>query len=367
MQPSFSFIKIFFLCLCAFFSITYAISDISEGEGYNRLLIASLVGVAFGYAVISLGNFFKTFNLRIFNITALGLLFGYFMGEIIWNTFQSTLLPIFPRLTDEIVTLTRIGIFLTSAYLGLFTTFKASEELYFSVPFIKFQANTQKKKDFLIEPSILLDPRIIDLANSGILDSSLIIPRCLIKECTENVDNPEETIRSRVKRSLETIKKLESFPNLDLRYTEVDFPEIDDPIFKYVKLAQLLNANILTADANRLNQSNIDGVKLVNINALSSPFKPLTHLGESIFIKIQRYGKDPRQGIGYLEDGTMVVVNGGAEYIGESIRAQILSVKHTSSGRMIFCNATDDHSTSESALATVGENTDNMVKNYFAH
>jgi uncharacterized protein YacL len=86
----------------------------------------------------------------------------------------------------------------------------------------------------------------------------------------------------------------------------------------------------------------IEGVRVINLHTLSNALKPLMQAGEHIKIKIQRYGKEPRQGVGYLEDGTMVVVNGGGEYIGEIIDAKVLSVKHTSSGRMIFCNAPDE-------------------------
>ena len=134
-------------------------------------------------------------------------------------------------------------------------------------------------------------------------------------------------------------------PDLNVRFNETDFPEISEHTGKLVKLARLTNANLITAEMNQVETSAVEGVKIININRLSNAIKPLTQSGESITIKIQRYGKEARQGVGYLDDGTMVVVNGGGDYIGETIKAQVLSVKHTSSGRMIFCN------TRESAAA----------------
>jgi uncharacterized protein YacL len=110
---------------------------------------------------------------------------------------------------------------------------------------------------------------------------------------------------------------------------------------KIIRLGRLLDANILTADAGKIQSSAVEGVRLINLHALSNALKPLMQTGEQIRVKIQRYGKEPRQGVGYLEDGTMVVVNGGGSYIGETIDAIVLSVKHTSSGRIIFCNAPD--------------------------
>lgn len=150
--------------------------------------------------------------------------------------------------------------------------------------------------------------------------------------------------KSKCRRALESIKKLEVITHLDLRFNDTDFPETADNFAKLTRLARLLDAHLLTADLGRLQMSSIEGIRIINIHALSNALKPLMQAGENIKIKIQRYGKEPRQGVGYLEDGTMVVVNGGGDYIGEVIDARVLSVKHTSSGRMIFCNAEEEDS-----------------------
>jgi len=201
---------------------------------------------------------------------------------------------------------------------------------------------SHKKKDILVDLSILSDPRIIDLASSGLLDHHLIIPRFAVKELYTLAEAGDDIIKSKARRSLELIKKLESMPSLDLRYVETDFPDIKDPMMKLIRLARFMDTHIITSDINRIQQSSIEGVRIINIHMLSNALKPITQAGESINIKIQRYGKEARQGVGYLEDGTMVVVNGGAEFIGETIKAYVLSVKHTSSGRMIFCNAAEE-------------------------
>jgi len=245
-------------------------------------------------------------------------------------------------------------------------TARASEEFYLSIPFVKFKATANKKKDILIDVSILLDSRIIDLSASGILDNHLILPKFTLKELYTQVENGDETTKAKARRSLEVCKKLESLPNLNLRFSDTDFPEIKDPIIKLVRLARLLDANVITADINRIQQSSIEGIAVINIHSLSNALKPLTQTGEHVNIKIQRYGKEARQGVGYLEDGTMVVVNGGAEHIGETIKAQVLSVKHTSSGRMIFCNAPDECPLSEFESNHTLSSFENSHKNYFA-
>lgn len=134
---------------------------------------------------------------------------------------------------------------------------------------------------------------------------------------------------------------------------------------KLIRLARLQDANIMTADINRVQQAMIDGIRIINLHLLANALKPITQTGEFLHIKIQRYGKEPRQGVGYLEDGTMVVVNGGAEFIGETIKTQVLSVKHTSSGRMIFCNAMDESLGLEEPPLTP-QDAESSHKNYFA-
>ena len=197
---------------------------------------------------------------------------------------------------------------------------------------------------FLLDASTLADSRLVDFAASGIIDNQLILAQVLIKDLYAQAESSDETIKAKAKRSLEIVKKLSELPHLELRYNDTDFPEVKDPMHKLLRLARLLNANIFTADLSRLQMASIEGIRVIHLHILSNALKPLMQAGEHIKIKIQRYGKEPRQGVGYLEDGTMVVVNGGGQYLGETIETQVLSVKHTSSGRMVFCNALEEES-----------------------
>lgn len=355
MQISLTFIRILFFTLCVLFFATFTTARASDSSYFVNLALGIISGAAFGAALIFLEIFFKRFNLRIFNIAALGLFFGYLMGEAILLLTQSVLNVADAHISSETLMLVRIGIFLFSAYFGMILTARASEELYVSIPFVKFKPGSNKKKDHLIDTSVLLDPRIIDLATSGLLDHQLILPRFILKELYDSAETGDEATKMKARRCAEVIKKLENMPTLGLRYADLDFPETKDSMAKLIRLARLLDANIFTGDTNRIQQSNLEGIRVINLIMLLIALKPLAQAGEFINIKIQRYGKEARQGIGYLEDGTMVVVNGGAEFIGEIIRAQVLSVKHTSSGRMIFCNAIEDHLMGETNLITTAD------------
>jgi len=365
MNISLSFIRSFFLLMCILFLTTYVTTTSEDGATITNILIGIGAGIAFGFILIGTDYFFKRFNLRSFNIAMLGLFIGYLMGEALLLIFNTVLnvstLPIHPETTNLI----RIAIFLFAVYLGMVMTARASEELHVSIPFIKFKPTSHKKKDILIDVSILLDSRIIDLASSGLLDHHLVLPRFTLKELYAMSESGDESAKAKSRRCLDVFKKLENIPTLELRYSDTDFPEVKEPMSKLIRLARLLEANIITADISRIQQSTIEGIRIININTLANALKPITQSGESINIKIQRYGKEARQGVGYLDDGTMVVVNGGAEYIGDIIKAQVLSVKHTTSGRMIFCNATDETLLSEQESAQSVLNLDNALKNYF--
>lgn len=365
MQLSLTFIRTLFVMLCTILAILLAAASASAENQLARIAIGAISGVVFGGFVISLDLLFKRLNLRTFNTAIIGLFIGYLMGSAILLVIQAVLdIGVIP-LNPQILLMIQASVFLVVCYLGMVMTARASNELYVSIPFIRFKTNSQVKKDILLDQSALLDPRTIDLASSGLLDQNLVIPRFLIKELHEQVENLDEGVRLKAKRCLEAHKKLEAFPTLELRYAENNFPEVQDSTSKLMRLARLLEASILTADSSRIQQM-AEGIRLINIHSLSNAMKPLAQNGESLNIKIQRYGKEPRQGVGYLDDGTMVVVNGGADYIGATIRAQVLSVKHTTSGRMIFCNASESDFFDEPVHAGVLAENEPSPSNYFA-
>lgn len=366
MNASIVFARIFFLLLCILFVTTFTLTSLPGGMNYANVLKGLLGGSLLGAFLIGSEYIFSRFSLRAFNLAALGLFFGYLLGQAVLLIFDGIISISGIASSGEILGIIKTAIFLYTCYLGLIMTAKGSEELYLSIPFVKFKPTYQKKKDILLDISILTDPRIIDLATSGLLDHHLIFPRFALKELYQMADSNDEMIKAKARKSLEVVKKLEGIPSLELRYVDNDFPEIKDVHAKLTHLARHLDANIITSDINRVQISEIEGIRVININLLSNALKPITTAGEFLSIKIQRYGKEPRQGVGYLDDGTMVVVNGGAEFIGEVIRTQVLSVKHTSSGRMIFCNAAEDTVLTEQELQQSVKNLENTHKNYFA-
>lgn len=345
MNIALNFIRVIFFILSVFFMSVY-MAGRNEGSTILNILYGGIIGAVFGSVLLIFSYYFRRYNLRSFNILVIGIFFGYFLGLGLNLIFDAILEisrsadkgEVLESLDNRVIEMIKVALFLFGIFLGSLLTLRAADELYVSIPFVKFSPLAQKKKDIIIDISVLKDARIIDLAASGLLDSHLIIPRFIIKDLYAIAETGDETRKSSARRCLEVVKKLETTPDLDLRFNDTDFPEAKDMMNKMIRLARLLDGNILTADITKVQMAAIEGVKIINIHTLSNAIKPLTQTGEMITIKVQRFGKEPKQGVGYLEDGTMVVINGGADYIGQTIEAHVLSVKHTTSGRMIFCN-----------------------------
>ncbi len=365
MNISISFIRAFFTALCILLATSYSAMAVNGGLTVANVAIGMTGGAAFSLLLIGADVLFKKWNLYSFNTVFLGLICGYLMGEAVMLTFNAVFNINALTITNTAMVLTNIAVFLSCAYFGVVLAVRASEELSITIPFIKFKNTSSKKKDILIDWTILQDARIIELASSGLLDDALIAPRFMFKELYAMLDDSDETIKNKGRRCLETFKKLESLPTLNLRYSDIDFLDIADHNLKLLQLAGSLDANILTADPTRLQQYAVEDVRIIHMHLLSNAIKPVS--GEQLMIKVQRYGKEPRQGVGYLDDGTMVVVNGGAEYIGDTIKAVVLSIKHTASGRMIFCNAAEESSEVDSVLSHVAIDLEQQPqKNYFS-
>jgi len=317
-------------------------------ETWLKLATGLTIAIVLALLLFTYEMLLKKYSLRQFNTAFLGIIFGYFVGRILGAIFQEglSLSSQASYLPTHIADAMRLCLFLTGLYLGTSITFRAAEQWHLMIPFVKFTpvSSEEKGRKLLVDPSVLSDPRLIDLAITGIFDHQLLIPQFIIEDLESQLNSPEEAMKMRAQRSLEQIRKLESLPHLQIRYW--DGKEIDKKQRGHetlLELARQIGANVLIADSTKPHPFSPNGIRYLNLCALSTAMRPV-HSGEYLKIKIQRYGKEPRQGIGYLEDGAMVVVNGGGDYIGEIIETRVLSTKHTSSGRIIFCNAIDDES-----------------------
>jgi uncharacterized protein YacL len=208
-------------------------------------------------------------------------------------------------------------------------------------------------RKFIPDQSVLEDGRVVDLARTGLFDGQIVVPSFLPKELKTQSEVGDEVSKTRARKALEALRRLESLPKIGIQFKEVFLPEMVELNDKIIHSAKTLNAFLLTNESSPFRTEAEQGMYLA-IDTIANALRPPIPKGEVLSIKIQRLGKEPKQGIGYLEDGTMVVVNGGGDYLGRNVRTQVLSQKYSSSGKIVFCNVREDDDDERSMLMPYG-------------
>lgn len=189
----------------------------------------------------------------------------------------------------------------------------------------------------VLDTSVIIDGRIFDLCQTGFIEGTLIIPAFVLQELRHIADSSDNLKRNRGRRGLDILNKIQKeLKEVDVQVTEKDFPQIAEVDSKLLKLAQELNGKVITNDYNLNKVAEFQGVPVLNINELANAIKPVVLPGEEMRIQIVKDGKESGQGVAYLDDGTMIVVEGGRKFIGETKDVVVTSVLQTAAGRMIF-------------------------------
>jgi uncharacterized protein YacL len=188
----------------------------------------------------------------------------------------------------------------------------------------------------VLDTSVIIDGRIFDICQTGFVEGSLIIPTFVLEELRHIADSSDGLKRNRGRRGLDILNRIQKELNIDVQIYEKDFPDIAEVDSKLLKLAQVLNGKVVTNDYNLNKVAEFQGVPVLNINELANAVKPVVLPGEEMRIQIIKDGKESGQGIAYLDDGTMIVVEGGKRHIGEIMDVIVTSVLQTAAGRMIF-------------------------------
>lgn len=194
----------------------------------------------------------------------------------------------------------------------------------------------------LLDTSVIIDGRIVDIAKSGFLEGTMVVPRFILHELQTIADSADTLKRNRGRRGLDTLNALQKIESVRVEITDQDFPELSDVDSKLIALSKLTGMVLMTNDYNLNRVAEIQGVKILNINELANALKPVILPGETFTVKVIREGKEPGQGVGYLDDGTMVVIQQGKDRIGEEVKVVATSVLQTPAGKMIFTDIAYD-------------------------
>ena len=262
-----------------------------------------------------------------------GLIVGLFLSYVV-GLALSPVLPLSPWPRECI----RLVMALVLCYTCISLLMQTRNDFRFVIPYVEFSKEVKGLKPFVLDTSVVIDGRIADVVETKVLDSQLIMPRFVLGELQGIADSSDRLRRSRGRRGLDILNRLRSNPGIDLQIFDRNLPEFEgQPVdLKLVLLAKHLDGKVVTNDYNLNKVARLHGVDVINLNDLANALKPIFLPGESLEVQLVKPGEEPGQGIGYLDDGTMIVVEGGREHLGKAVKVAVTSVLQTSAGRMIF-------------------------------
>jgi uncharacterized protein YacL len=276
---------------------------------------------------------------------ASGVLFGLLVSGLLLFSLPVGKLPELPG------TLLALSVVITTTGMVVKIFWVKREELYsfFGLQAERFEPVSLKEHRGgnrpaykLLDTSAVIDGRIADICRTGFLEGNLIVPGFVLAELQKIADSSDSLKRNRGRRGLDILNKMQKEPNISIRIYDKDFEELTDVDIKIVRLAKLMDARVITNDFNLNKVAELYGVPVLNINELANAIKPVALPGEEVLVHVIKDGKEHGQGIAYLEDGTMIVVDGGRRYIGEEIHVTVTSVLQTAAGRMIFAKPKEE-------------------------
>jgi uncharacterized protein YacL len=306
------------------------------GETHNPgLLFAGVITAAI--IVLFLDIF--TPRKRIQTISALyfGLIVGLFLGYLVQIAIEPTLTLFLP---DPAAQRGLTGILtVLICYACVSTLLQTKDDFRFIIPYMEFSKEVKGTRPLVLDTSVVIDGRIADVAETRVIDQPLIVPRFVLQELQGIADSSDKLRRNRGRRGLDILNKLQKSTGVEVKIHDAEIPElagIREVDQKLVVLAKHLGGRVVTNDYNLNKIARLQGVEVINLNDLANALKPIVLPGESLMVKILKRGEEPGQGIGYLDDGTMVVTEHGQQHLGETVRLTVTSVLQTSAGRMIF-------------------------------
>lgn len=316
----------------------------------NKMFGEGLVVFAFvlltGVIIVSIDLIAKNKQITTISAIYFGLLMGFLLGSLLWMALE----PIFQiylrdssrggdRPDVERLQFARLFITLICCYICVSTLVQTKDEFRFLIPYVEFSKQIKGAKPLVLDTSVIIDGRIADICDTGIIDTKLVVPRFVLQELQGIADSSDKIKRNRGRRGLDILKRMQTNTKVELQMHEANIAElrnvqkVDE---RLVVLAKVVNGRVVTNDFNLNKICQLQGVEVINLNELANALKVVALPGEALPIKIVKQGDQVGQGVGYLEDGTMVVVEQGRSAIGQEVSITVTSVLQTPAGRMIF-------------------------------
>ncbi len=266
--------------------------------------------------------------------------FGLIVGLLLSYLLRIALEPSFSLMLPESLFDVVTGLLTVSVcYICVSLILQTKDDFRFIIPYMEFSREVKGARPLILDTSVIIDGRIADVVESKIIDQPLVVPRFVLQELQSIADSSDRLRRNRGRRGLDILNKLQKSGHTEVRIDNTSSSELTAATAvdqKLLVLAKILNGKVVTNDYNLNKIAKLQDVEVINLNDLANALKPIVLPGETMTVKLIRRGEEPGQGVGYLDDGTMVVTEQGAHHLGAMIRLTVTSVLQTSAGRMIF-------------------------------
>lgn len=322
-------LRIGFLAMCIVGSwlLCYTI----EAWDHYRTM-AVVIGGLIGTLIVLVDVMLKGFSLRGLSALTFGLAIGLIIAWMIGSS------PLLEQGDAQVIYLVRLSLFVICPYLATVVALRGKDEFNFVIPYVRFVPHEVDVPLVVVDTSALIDGRIARVCETHFLGSGLVIPSFVLTELQAIADSAEPVKQARGRRGLEILNDLRKIKGLDIRIHQSEVARRQDIEAKLVYLAQSMKAKLLTTDLNLAKMAQFQGVQWLNLHALEKALRPELIVGESIELELVKPGKDEGQAVGYLPDGSLVVVNNGRSSIGKRVTVEIIGALPTGGGKMIFAN-----------------------------
>ena len=324
-----------FIILRVVVFLFFALSGYMIGIKYNYEIYGLLTGGFLGLIAIAAEIQLKKIELG----TIIGGLLGISCGLL----FAYLLMLPLKLFFGEDVNLIYVGLMAVFGYGGLLLGLNRGKAISVAAIFRLFRGEGMEEHLKILDTSVIIDGRIADVCETGFLEGVFILPQFILQELQHIADASDTMKRARGRRGLDILHKIQKMSRITVRIVDEDFPKIKEVDAKLVALAKLLNAKVITNDFNLNKVAELQGVSVLNINELANSLKPVMLPGEAMKVFILKEGKEYNQGVAYLDDGTMVVVENARRLIGKNSDVTVTSVLQTTAGRMIFSKLKEDY------------------------
>ncbi len=320
-------IRVFFLttCLLGSWLVWY-----SNKDWEDSLYLILFTGLGIGALVVLVDIFLKGFSLRGLSAMTFGLFVGWLIAYFISES------PLFENGAPETLFMVRLALFLIMMYLGAVIALRGRDEFNLVIPYVRFVPHGVDVPLVVLDTSVLIDGRIGGICASKFLGYAIVIPRFILNELHRIADSTDPQRQGKGRKGLEILNKLRKMEHLDLRIHESDVVKGQSVDAKLIFLANSLKARLMTTDYNLAQLAEFNNVEWLNINSLAKALNPELNIGETLEVELVKHGKEPGQAIGFLNDGSMVVVNDGQKLLGEQVLVEVLSILPSAGGKMIF-------------------------------